>query len=176
LSVLDVLCHHSNPGQTLVTDLQPFRLDVARQLGADHVVDVRLDDPVARVMDLTGGEGVDCVIECIGHAHQIPGRDEPLQQAVQMIRTGGRIVTCGLGEQRTAIHFKTLVIKEAELIASRVTLGEFPRAIRLLSKGLLHPELLVTHAVPMRDITSAFAQVDREDPATIKVVMDVQQT
>ena len=73
------------------------------------------------------------------------------------------------------MHFKTLVIKEAEIIASRVTLGEFPRAIRLLAKGVLHPELLVTHEVPAREVTSAFAQVDREDPATIKVVLDVQQ-
>jgi threonine dehydrogenase-like Zn-dependent dehydrogenase len=72
------------------------------------------------------------------------------------------------------VHFKTLVIKEAELIASRVTLGEFPRAVRLMSKGLLHPELQVTHELPMRDITSAFAQVDREDAKTIKVVLDVQ--
>jgi threonine dehydrogenase-like Zn-dependent dehydrogenase len=175
LSVLDVLCHHAGPTQTLVTDLQPFRLETAMTLGADHAVDVRAEDPLARVMELTGGEGVDCVIECIGHAHDVPGRDAPLQQAVQMIRTGGRIVTCGLGEERTAVHFKTLVIKEAELIASRVTLGEFPRAIRLLSKKLLHPELLVTHGFPMRDITSAFAQVDREDPATIKIVLDVQE-
>jgi threonine dehydrogenase-like Zn-dependent dehydrogenase len=175
LSVLDVLCHHANPGLTLVTDLQPFRLETARRLGADYAVDVREEDPVERVMEATGGEGVDCVIECIGHAHDVAGRDEPLQQAVRMIRTAGRVVTCGLGDQRSSVHFKTLVLKEAELIASRVTLGEFPRAIRLMAKGLLHPELLVTHAMPMREVTAAFAHVDREDPATIKVVLDVQQ-
>jgi threonine dehydrogenase-like Zn-dependent dehydrogenase len=56
-----------------------------------------------------------------------------------------------------------------------VTLGEFPRAIRLMSKSLLHPELLVTEQMSMRDITAAFAKVDRDDPRTIKVVLDVQQ-
>lgn len=175
LSVLDVLCHHANPALTVVTDVQPFRLETARRLGADLVVNVQDEDPVAHVLEMTGGDGVDCVIECIGHSHEVPGRDEPLQQAVQMVRRGGRIVTCGLGEQRTPVHFKTLVLKEAELIASRVTLGEFPRAIRLMEKKLLHPELLVTHEVPMRDVTDAFAQVDREDPRTIKMVLDVQQ-
>ena len=174
LAVLDVLCHQVGPTLTLVTDILPFRLETARTLGADHVVDVRDADPVAHVMEMTHGEGVDCVIECIGHWHEVPGREEPLQQAVQMIRTGGRIVTCGLGEQRSAVHFKTLVIKEAELIASRVTLGEFPRAIRLLARKLLHPERLVTHGMAMRDVTSAFAQVDREDAHTIKMVLDVQ--
>ena len=61
------------------------------------------------------------------------------------------------------------------MIASRVTLGEFPRAVRLMSKGILHPELQVTHELPMHDIADAFAQVDREDPRTIKVVLDVQK-
>jgi threonine dehydrogenase-like Zn-dependent dehydrogenase len=174
LSVLDVLCHSANPGLTIVTDVQPFRLDTARKLGADYAIDIEHEDPVARVMEITKGEGVDCVIECVGHYHEIAGREAPLQQAVKMIRTAGRIVTCGLGEQLSPVHFKTLVIKEAELIASRVTLGEFPRAVRLMSKGILHPELLVTNEMPMRDITKAFAQVDRDDPSTIKVVLDVQ--
>ena len=91
-----------------------------------------------------------------------------------MIRNGGRIVTGGLGEQLSAVHFKTLVIKEGRIIASRVTLGEFPRALRLMAKGLVHPDLLITDQVPLRDIGSAFEKVDREDPSTIKVVLDVQ--
>lgn len=174
LSVLDVLCHSANPSQTIVTDVQPFRLETAKKLGADHIINVEIEDPVERVREITQGEGVDCVIECVGHYHELPGREAPLQQAVKMIRSAGRVVTCGLGEQLTPVHFKSLVMKEAEIIASRVTLGEFPRAIQLMSKGLLHPQLHITHEVPMRQVTAAFAQVDREDPRTIKVVLDVQ--
>lgn len=174
LSVLDVLCHSASPATTIVTDVQPFRLETAQRLGADFAINIGAEDPVARVMEITHGMGVDCVIECVGHYHEEPGQSAPMQQAVEMIRTAGRIVTCGLGEQLSAVHFKTLVIKEAEIIASRVTLGEFPRAIRLMSKGLLHPELLVTDEMPLRDVTAAFAQVDRDDPCTIKVVLNTQ--
>ncbi len=173
LSVLDVLCHSAGPGLTIVTDIQPFRLETARALGADHAIDARQDDPVERVLELTHGVGADCVIECVGHAHEIAGRDAPLAQAARMIRNAGRIVTAGLGEQLSAVHFKTLVIKEAEIIASRVTLGEFPRAIRMMARGLLHPERLITHQVPLAAVTDAFAQVDRDDPRTIKMVMRV---
>lgn len=80
-----------------------------------------------------------------------------------------------MGEQLSAVHFKTLVLKEAEIIASRVTRGEFPRAIRLLAKGLLHPELLITDQMALSDAAAAFEQVDREDPSTIKVVLNVQE-
>ncbi|MBI5301608.1 MAG: alcohol dehydrogenase catalytic domain-containing protein [Chloroflexi bacterium] len=176
LSVLDVLCHSVSPGLTIVTDFQPFRLETARKLGADYAINVHDQDPVARVNEITQGAGVDVVIETIGHYHEFPGQDAPLQQAVKMIRTAGRIVACGLGEQLSPVHFKTLVIKEAQLIASRVTCGEFPRAIRMMSKGILHPELLVTHQMPIRDITRAFAQADSDQPDTIKIVLDVQET
>jgi threonine dehydrogenase-like Zn-dependent dehydrogenase len=175
LAVLDVLCHSAGPAMTIIADLQPFRLETARKLGADYTIDITQEDPVERVMEITQDIGVDCVIEAVGHYHLVEGQEAPLAQAVNMIRTAGRIVTAGLGEQLSAVHFKTLVIKEAKIIASRVTLGEFPRAIRLMAKGLLHPELLVTDQRPMRDIAAAFDQVDQEDPNTIKVVLNVQQ-
>jgi (R,R)-butanediol dehydrogenase/meso-butanediol dehydrogenase/diacetyl reductase len=174
LSVLDVLCHSASPALTIVTDVQPFRLDTASKLGAAYTINVAEQDPVERVRELTQGVGADCVIECVGHYHEIAGQEAPLAQAVKMIRTAGRIVTAGLGEQLSAVHFKTLVIKEAQIIASRVTLGEFPRAIRLMEKGLLHADVLITRQMPLKDITAAFEKVDGEDPTTIKIVLDVQ--
>jgi threonine dehydrogenase-like Zn-dependent dehydrogenase len=176
LAVLDVLCHSAGAAMTLITDREPFRLDVARKLGADFAINVKEENPVERVLEVTRGVGVDCVIECIGHYHEQPGQDAPMAQAVQMIRNGGRVVTVGLGEQLSPVHFKTLVIKEGQIIASRVTSGEFTRATRLLQKGLLHPELIVTHQIALRDVTRAFEQVDRDEPSTIKIVLNVQES
>ena len=174
LSALDVLCHSASPALTIVADLQPFRLETARKLGADYVVNIALEDLLERVAEITQGVGVDCVIEAVGHYHLVEGQEAPLAQAVRMIRNGGRIVTLGLGEQLSAVHFKTLVVKEGQIIASRVTLGEFPRALRLMARGLVHPDLLVTDRMPMRDLAAAFEKVDRDDPNTIKVVLNVQ--
>lgn len=131
-------------------------------------------NPVARVLELTEGVGADCVIEAVGHYHEVLDREAPLAQAVKMVRNGGRIVTTGLGEQLSPVHFKTLVIKEAQIIASRVTMGEFPQAIRLMAKGLLHPELLVTSQRPLWDIAGAFADMEREDTDEIKIVVNVK--
>ncbi len=174
LCVLDVLCHSAGAAVSMIVDVQALRLGTARKLGVDFAIDATKEDPVERVLEITKGVGVDCVIECVGHHHPVEGQEAPLGQAVKMIRNGGRIVTAGLGEQPSSVHFKTLVIKEGEIIASRVTLGEFPRAIRLLAKGLLHPDALITHRMPLRDITAAFDQLDREEASTIKIVVDVQ--
>jgi 2-desacetyl-2-hydroxyethyl bacteriochlorophyllide A dehydrogenase len=170
LSILDVLCHGCSPSLSLVTDLQLYRLETARALGADHAVDISREDAVDRVLSLTDGVGADCVIEAVGHYH---GEEAPLAQAVKMVRNGGRIVTAGLGEQLSRVHFKTLVLKEAEIIASRVTRGEFPRALGLMARGLLHAERLITAERPLGDVSDAFTQVDREDPTTIKVVLRI---
>ena len=172
LSILDVLCHSVSPGVTLVSDLQPFRLETARKLGADVAIHINEIDPVEKVLEITEGAGVDCVIEAVGHYHLPAGQEAPLAQAVKMIRSGGRIVTTGLGEQLSAVHFKTLVLKEAQIIASRVTRGEFPRAIQMMSRGLLHPDLLITEVRPLEEIADAFMQVSQEDPCTIKVVLE----
>ena len=174
LAVMDVLCHNGDANPVIAVDLQPFRLETARKVGAQFAVNLADEDPVERVMEITGGMGVDCVIECVGHFHELPGRESPMAQAVQMIRSAGRVVTAGMGEQLSPVHFKTLVLKEAQIIASRVTLGEFPRAISLMSRGVLHPELLVTHRMPLAQVTGAFERVDQEAPDTIKVVLDIQ--
>jgi threonine dehydrogenase-like Zn-dependent dehydrogenase len=173
LSVLDVLCHKASPGMTIITDLQPIRLEAALKLGADYALNITEINPVEWTLQLTDGVGVDCVIEAVGHYHLVEGQESPLAQAVKMIRSGGRIVTAGLGEQLSEIHFKTLVLKEAQIIASRVTRGEFPRAIQMMSRGLLHPELLTTNIMPLEAITEAFALVDREAPGTIKVILEL---
>lgn len=173
LSVLDVLCHNANPGITFISDLQPFRLETAKKIGADYPINITKVDPVEQVLELTNGRGADCVIEAVGHYHLADGQESPLAQAVKMIRNGGRVVTAGLGEQLSAVHFKTLVLKEAQIIASRVTRGEFPRAIQMMSRGLLHPDLLITDIQPLKNIKDAFLQVDQETPDTIKVVLDI---
>lgn len=175
LSILDVLCHGASPGRTFVIDTQTPRLQVALALGADIAINSREEDPVEAVLERTGGLGVDCVIEAVGHYEEIEGRDAPLAEAVRMVRNGGRIVTAGLGETKSEIHFKTLVLKEAEIIASRVTLGEFPWAIRLMSKGLLHPALLISRQVPAGEVTAAFRLVDEEKPDVLKVVLNTQK-
>jgi L-gulonate 5-dehydrogenase len=173
LALLDVLCHGARPALTVVADVQPFRLETARKLGADVALDARQVDPVEHVMEMTKGVGADCVIECVGHHVEIAGREPPLAQAVKMIRHGGRVVTAGMGEEPTPVHFKTLVLKEGQIIASRTTLGEFRRTIHLLGKGLLHPDLLVTHELPLATVAAAFDNIEHDDPSTIKIVLDV---
>lgn len=52
-----------------------------------------------------------------------------------------------------------------------VTAGEFSRALRLLDRGMLHPELLITNESPIEEVAEAFAKVDAQAPEVIKIVL-----
>ena len=78
LSVLDVLCHNANPGITFISDLQPFRLETAKKIGADYPINITKVDPVEQVLELPTGRGADCVIEAVGHYHLADGQESPI--------------------------------------------------------------------------------------------------
>ncbi len=88
--------------------------------------------------------GVDRVIECVGTAAAIDGLEMPVQQAVRISRSGGRVVVMGLGSQHTPVFWKEAVLKELQILGSRVTLGDFPRALDLMARNRFHQDLLVS--------------------------------
>jgi threonine dehydrogenase-like Zn-dependent dehydrogenase len=54
------------------TSKDKARLEVAKLLGADHVIDVNAEDPLARILEITGGKGVDVVLDCTAGAGTVP--------------------------------------------------------------------------------------------------------
>ena len=61
-----VACKQAGASLIIVTGTtrDAARLELAQDLGADHVIDVQAEDPLERVMELTGGKGVDFVLDC----------------------------------------------------------------------------------------------------------------
>jgi len=162
--------------KTAAVDISPHKLEKARRAGADLTVDSRKADPVGAVLDWTGGDGADCVIECVGEAvlEGIAEGKAPVAQAVEMIRNGGRITLLGQGPHSYGAHWKTFVWKEATLRASRVSKGEFPRVVAAMAAGRYNTELMVSAEYPLSDTAEAFALVDREPPDVLKVLVRVE--
>src|SRR5258706_91408 len=69
-----VICKQAGASLIIVagTSKDAARLEVARQMGADHVIDVDQEDPLARIMEIPGGKGVDVVLDCTAGAGTIP--------------------------------------------------------------------------------------------------------
>ena len=172
LSVLEVI-RQTGASWVCSVDLLENRLEIAKRLGADLTINALGENPVQKILSVTKGFGVDRVIETVGAAVAIEGRKMPIEQAVQMARYGGRIVVMGMGPQSTPVFWKEFVEKEIQLVGSRVTLGDFPRALDLMSHGRFHPDLLISKEYPLEETGEAFRLLEEEPDRYLKVLIRI---
>ena len=137
------------------------KLALARELGADHVVDVEHVDAVRRVRELTDGHGADVVIEVSSYA------TAPVAEALRYVATRGRIVLAGIKGFKAVPDFVSdlAVVKEATIFgAFGVTARAYDAAIRLIESGRVPLERLHTHAFELADAERAIRTLAGEIP------------
>ena len=124
------VARHIGATRIAVTDMVSSRLALASTLGATHAIDVRADDPVDAVLDMTDGQGVDLAVEAVGHT-------ATQEQAVRMLRQGGEAVLLGLGaEAPMAVDGVAMVNRELVVRGSYAyTSLDFAYSLDLISSG-----------------------------------------
>lgn len=141
------------------------RLAVAKEMGADIVLDIReIEDPVAEVRKLTGGRGADFVVEAVGTSRTY-------EQAFEMVRPGGTIAGFGIcaTDNVIQVHPYDLVLGEKSVVGSCAGVGpDWPDAIALLAYGHIKPQSLFSMIVPLEELEAALHQL-RTDPNLFKV-------
>jgi len=141
------------------------RLEIARRMGADHVLYTgEVKDPVAEVRRLTGGRGADYVLEAVGTV-------KTYEQAFQMVRNGGTVSAFGItGDKETmALHPFDLVLHEKKVTASCAGVGnDWADAITLLEHGRIDPKPLFSMVVPLGDLEWALKEL-RSNNELIKI-------
>ena len=151
----------------LIADLVGSSLDLAKELGADVVINSGQDDMTARVMDFTGGRGADVVFECAG-GESMP---QTLPLATKLVRRGGKVVVVGgfdAGEVAIPLEWQRLQMSEIEikLSASFAFNDIYPEqgmVLDLLAGGKLDAKSLITHRFRLDQINEAFETADAKD-------------
>ncbi len=156
-------------GASLVvaSDLNPRRLDLARAMGANVVLNPASDDVVARIRDLTGGLGVDLVCEMSGH----PAGHA---QAFAAARPGGRVNLLGTPNRPTEVDFaRDVIFKGLTLygVTGRKMYSTWNAMQRFLKNGQLDPHPVITHRFPLESIDQAIAVI--KDGQAGKVILEV---
>ena len=121
----------------IAVDVDETRLQLARSLGADHVLDARAGGVAARIRDLTGGEGAAAVIEASG-AESSPAA------AVAATRRGGQVVIVGLQAAPRALDLCDMALREVNLTSTlaHVCDVDLPEALELLAGSGLATTML----------------------------------
>ena len=143
------------------------RLEAARQLGADMVVDFEKVDPVESVREITGGRGVDEVFECSGAAGT-------LTQGIKMVKKGGKVSLLGVpsADVQECVPFKQIVHDEIMITGSRADPNTMWKVIAMIANGQLDVKDLITHRFPIDEYQEALDTfVNRKDGA-VKVIIE----
>jgi alcohol dehydrogenase len=138
-----------SPGHIVAIDLADARLAQASAFGADVVINNGKVDPVAAVMELTDGLGVDVAIEAVG----VPATFE---LCTELVRPGGRVANVGVHGHSVELHLETLWTKDVTITTGLVDASTTSQLMKLVENGRLDPSAFATHHFPLASTEEAY--------------------
>ncbi|MHB0878398.1 MAG: alcohol dehydrogenase catalytic domain-containing protein [Anaerolineae bacterium] len=153
-----------SPARLIALDVKPFRLDMARKLGADLALNPATEDARQIVMDLTEGYGCDVYIE-------VTGSPRGVLQGLQMIRKLGRFVEFSVMAEPASVDW-SIIGDQKELDIRGAHLGPYcyPKAIQFLLDGSVAGADIVTHTLPLADFAKGL-ELAEKGADSLKVVL-----
>ena len=146
------ICRAVGARQVLAVEPNDFRQGLAKEMGADLVIDPTTEDPVTAVAAATDGHGAEVVLEMSG----VP---KVIEQGTRMLAGGGRLALLGLPTGPVTLNLTDDVIfKEARLfgVTGREIFRTWEQASTLLATGMVDPSPVITHRFDLDDFEEAF--------------------
>ncbi|AJY74668.1 NAD(P)-dependent alcohol dehydrogenase [Paenibacillus beijingensis] len=149
----------------IVTDLEPVRLQAAKQLGASHVINVREQNPDEVIHSITGGRGVDV-------AWETAGNPKALQSALASLRRGGKLAVVGLPAQdEIPLNVPFIADNEVDIYGIFRYANTYPKGIRFLASGIVDASKLVTDKYPLEQTQEAMERALNHKSECLKVIV-----
>lgn len=149
-------------------DSVPARMEISRAMGATHVVDFSKGDPVAEIMRLTDGRGVDVAIEALG-------RQQTFEAALRVLRPGGTLSSLGVYSTDLKIPLDAFLAGLGDhTIRTTLCPGGKERMRRLMeviASNRLDTRPLVTHRFKLDDIEKAYDLFANQRDGVLKVAI-----
>jgi alcohol dehydrogenase len=153
------------PSEIMMIDLDDNRLETAKRLGASRAIHGGREDPGHRVMELTGGRGVDVAIEAVG----VPATFDICQAVVS---PGGHIAIIGVFGKSVELHLERLWSRNITLTTRLVDTVTTPMLLKMLAAGTLDPRPLATHRFQLADVMRAYETFANAAPEkALKVIL-----
>jgi (R,R)-butanediol dehydrogenase/meso-butanediol dehydrogenase/diacetyl reductase len=128
-----------------VAEVAGHRKEMARNIGADVVIDPTQEDVAEAVEKLTDGVGVDATFDAAG-------AQETFQTAFHATARGGKVVNVAIWEQEIELDPNDIVLSEVEVIGSIAYRNEFPATMALMKDHRVNAGDLVTSRISLSDL------------------------
>jgi threonine 3-dehydrogenase len=153
----------SGAAQVYGLDVNDYRLQIAQKVGATQVINSSQVDPVQKVMEWTGGNGADVILEMSGHPLAI-------NQGFKMVTNGGRVSMLGLPTKKVEIDITNdVVFKGIQIhgITGRKMFETWFQTSGLLKSGAIDMDAIITHRLPLEDFEHGFDLMIRGESGKI---------
>jgi len=160
------LVKRSGSCKIIATDLSQKRLEIAKALGADFIINGQNEDQVAKVRELTDGKGADVVIEAVG-------QPKTWEAAVEMTRKAGLTVLFGGAPAGTKVAIDTRRFHYEELTIKGVfhhTPFYVEKALRLLECGAIDTGAIITREMPLKDVVEALKLMEMGEAVKVAII------
>lgn len=151
-------------GVIIAVDLEDNKLALAGQFGADHAFNAADPQLPARVLDLTGGQGADHALECVGIGATVA-------TAFQCVRKGGSITLVGNLSPRIDFPLQAAVTREITLNGVCASQGEYPACLDMIARGAIDVKPLMSAVAPLSEGAAWFERLYNKEPGLMKVVL-----
>lgn len=150
----------------ILSEVVDGRLEKAKKLGADYVINPQKEDLMTRAMEITNGEGPNVIIDAAG----LP---QLMDTFVKMVSPAGRIVTMGISMKEASYDMLLVSVKEVSIVGSRMQRHRFPEVVEHCWDYLGKSDELVTDRFPFENAEEAFRLASQAAPNTVKVVVEM---
>jgi L-iditol 2-dehydrogenase len=152
----------------ILTGTRDRRLEMGARLGADAVVNLHREDPIAAVERITGGKGVQYVLEC-------SGAPNALNEAARMVNRGGRICLAAFPGNPVPVDLAYIVRNNIYVFGIR---GEGKsathRAAALMAQKRFDATIIHTHTFPLAEVPTAIRYARERVDDAIKMVVQIR--
>ncbi|NSL51420.1 zinc-dependent alcohol dehydrogenase family protein [Calidifontibacillus erzurumensis] len=138
-----------SPSEIIMVDLDDNRLQVSEKLGATKLINSSDGKAIEKIMEITGGKGVDVAIEAVG----IPATFDICQE---IVKPGGTIANVGVHGKSVELHIEKLWIQNITLTTGLVSTNSTPMLLKAVAAKKIEPLQLVTHRFHINDILEAY--------------------
>jgi len=155
----------SGAGRVWAVEPVPERRELAKQIGADVVLDPRQGDVVKQILADTGKGGVGISFDCAA-------KENTISQSVHVVKGAGRVVITGIpSESATPLDMHELRRKEAVLFNVRRSNHETDAAVSMLREHPKRFASIVTHALGIDNVQRAFEMLENKQDGSAKIVL-----
>lgn len=138
-----------SPAEIIMVDLDSYRLEVAKRLGATKTINDSDKKAVDLILQMTNQKGVDVAIEAVG-------TPEAFNTCQAIIAPGGRIANIGVHGKSVDLHLEKLWDRNITLTTALVDTSTIPVLLKTFVKGQINPREIITHHFDLKEILKAY--------------------